>query len=223
MKSNSAMRRIVSSGLPPTGHLPSALVDVLDGGWVIGPAGSLLLKVLFGSGGGWRADWKPEDVAQEEYEVNDVHVPSDGVPTQREVFQAAMASRALAFVAEAMRKASTFEAGHILTAGISISDDNEYLLGGTTVKFFTRRGNYPKHLEGDLERYQLEAIAVLDTADAKTLKTTLSRHWGLFKSSGRSWSPTTVEIVVSRGVERTTVFRVHNPPGLEISYDLLDT
>lgn len=142
--------------------LPAKLRDILDAGWEVGPAGSLLLVALHGEG--WRKDWSDEDVAKHEWEVNDVGVPSDGVPRKRDVFQAAMASRALSFARIAMSLANEIDACRHLVAAVSVSDTEDYIIGGTTVHFFTRRGSYPRYFES-VSGTRLDAVALLYAED----------------------------------------------------------
>lgn len=142
--------------------LPEELQDILASGWVEGPGGSLLLGALYGAG--WRDDWGRADVSFHEYEVNDVGVPSAGLSGQRDVFLRAMAGRALSFASRALRLAGGYDAGDFLIAVVSVSVDVDYFTGGTAVKFFTCRGDYPRYYDA-LERYTLEAIAVIDMND----------------------------------------------------------
>src|SRR5579872_7109707 len=97
---NSAMARILAAPLPTLNSLPLDLQEILDGGWKIGPARSLLLAHMHGSG--WRDDWTADIVAREEWEVNDVYVDSWGLPTDKETFQAIMAARVFVFAVSAM-------------------------------------------------------------------------------------------------------------------------
>jgi hypothetical protein len=143
--------------------LPVELQDILQNGWLIGPAGSLLLRGLYGTG--WKVDWHPDEVASHEYEVNDVSIPAKELPEAREEFLPGLVGRARAFAYQAMRNAESIEDSRLLVAVISIGIDEDYLLHGATVKFCTRRGG-PLHNFDDLERYRLEAIALVESGDA---------------------------------------------------------
>ena len=146
----------------PPESLPEELQDILAAGWLEGPGGSLLLGALYGAG--WRDDWAHVDVALHEYEVNDVWVPSRGLPDERELFLVAMTGRAKSFAIAALSLARRLDEGKAILAVISVGVDDDYLTSGTTVKFFTRRGNYP-HFYDVLDRFELEALAVLDIYD----------------------------------------------------------
>ncbi|MBE3205749.1 MULTISPECIES: hypothetical protein [Parafrankia] len=143
-------------------ELPMELQDILRSGWLVGPAGSLLLKDLFGPG--WRSDWPPETVAHHEREVNDVWIPPDGLPQERSLFLSGAVSRARSFALLAMESAQKFDPGDRLVAVISQGIDDDYRTHGATVKFFTRRGEYPRFYD-DLEGYRIEAMAVVEPED----------------------------------------------------------
>lgn len=163
MRENSLMRKIRREArILRQGELPAELQDILRSGWIVGPAGSLLLKRLFGSG--WGSDWLPEEVAHHEFEVNDVWIPSEGLPQERSLFLSGVVSRARSFALLAMEDAQKFDSGDLLVAGISQGIDDDYLTHGATVKFFTRRGEYPRFLD-DLESYRIEAMAVVEPED----------------------------------------------------------
>jgi hypothetical protein len=142
--------------------LPDGNEYLLERGWVVGPGGSLLLRGLFGPG--WKRDWAHDEVAQHEYEVNDVRISSAAAPADRDSFLAEMLSRALRFTSRALAGASSIEAADALVAVISIGVAGDYVLHGTTVKFFTLRGDYPDYFV-DLERFELEAMAVIEPGD----------------------------------------------------------
>lgn len=143
-------------------ELPLELQDLLQAGWLVGPAGSLLLRGMFGSG--WRSDWSPKDVAVHECEVNDVWIPQEGLPIERSLFLSGAVSRARSFVTLAMKSAQELKSADLLVAVIGLGVMEDYLTHGTTVKFFTRRGEYPRYFD-DLESYQMEAMAVIESSD----------------------------------------------------------
>lgn len=99
-------------------------------------------------------------VADYEYHTNDVKISESGLPSDKERFLSAVAIRALCFIEEAFRSAARFEVSNGLTAVVSIGVGDNYLSHGTTVKFFTQRAGRPAWYE-DLERFKIEAIAVL--------------------------------------------------------------
>ena len=159
------MARILRTPLPTLNNLTLDVQEILDGGWKIGPARSLLLVEMHGSGR--RDDWTSDTVGSEEWEVNDVDVESWGLPTDKEMFQTIMAARAFAFAIQVMLKARDMEAADTLVGVISVADHEDYLTGGTTAHFFTRRGKYRQSFDGDLETFRLEAVAVFDMHDAE--------------------------------------------------------
>jgi hypothetical protein len=142
--------------------LPAENQDTLTSGWQVGPARSLLLAGLYGPG--WRTDWPQQDVAQHEFEVNDVFISGLGLPVERDRFLVGMASRARTFTYLALEAAQSFECSELLVAVIGIGVDDDFLTQGATVKLFTRRGRYPQSFD-DLERFHLEAMAVVDIQD----------------------------------------------------------
>jgi hypothetical protein len=162
MKMNSAMTRIIASGLPALNDLPLDLRETLDAGWTVGPARALLLTRMYGPTSG--SDWSAEDVSQEEWHVNDVYVESWGLPADKGVFQAIMAARAFSFAVPAMLLARGMDDADTLMCLVSVSDDEDYLMGGTAVRFYTRRGASDR----DPETCRLDAVAVFDMRDAES-------------------------------------------------------
>ena len=164
MRMNSAMARILGAPLPSLNNLSLDLQETLDDGWTIGPAQSLLFMARYGDGWG---DWTVDAVAHMEREINDVYIESRGLPTNKADFQSIMAARVFTFAIHAMLNARSMEFADKLVCVISIVDDEDYLTGGTTANFFTRRGDYPAVCDGDLETYRLEAMVVFDMRDAE--------------------------------------------------------
>jgi hypothetical protein len=166
MKSNSQMEPLLgvlrSINLVET-ELPVELQELLSAGWCIGPASSLLLKGL--AGPGWRTDWLPDEVSQHEYEVNDVWISPVGIPGPRDVFLGFLLARSMKFALIGLRAARELEASDYLIAVISLDIEEDDSANGATVKFLTRRSGYPSSFD-NLERFQFEAVAVLDLIDA---------------------------------------------------------
>lgn len=162
MRMNERMASLPRSLATDYQHLPSELRALLDEGWCVGPAGSLLLKGLYGEHSG--SDWLSEDVAKHEYEVNDVWIPTSDLQEERGHFLEGAASRAFGFVILALQSARPLKASSSLVAVISIGFDEDYLTSGTTVKLFTHRGSYPRYFD-NLERFQLEAMAIVEVSD----------------------------------------------------------
>ena len=163
MRTNRRMVSLIDNApRVPLESLPGELQDILAAGWLEGPGGSLLLSALYGAG--WRDDWAHVDVALHEYEVNDVWVPTGSLPDERELFLAAMTGRARSFATAALSLARRLDEVNAVLAVISVGVDDDYLTSGTTVKFFTQRGNYPRFYDA-LDRFELEALAVLDIND----------------------------------------------------------
>ncbi|MFI6789793.1 hypothetical protein ACIBG4_20965 [Nonomuraea sp. NPDC050383] len=144
--------------------LPDELRDLVDFGWRIGPAGALVLVGCYGDGSGWRGDWQAEDIARHELEVNDVGIPCDDLPKARDQFLHGAVARSRAFADAAFRAAHGLTASDLLVAVVSVGVDDDYLMHGATVKFATRRGRFPSTY-ADLERFQYEAIAILDACE----------------------------------------------------------
>ncbi|MCX5009197.1 hypothetical protein OHB05_42540 [Streptomyces sp. NBC_00638] len=142
--------------------LPDDLRDLAESGWRIGPAGSLLLVGCYGDGSGWRNDWQTEKIAQHELEVNDVSIPCDDLPKERDQFLRAAVARSRSFVVAAIEAAHGLKSAESLVAIVSVGVDDDYLTHGATVKFATRRGGFPEAY-ADLERFQYEAMAVIES------------------------------------------------------------
>lgn len=141
--------------------LPEELLDLIDGGWRTGPAGSLLLDGCYGDGSGWRGDWQAGDIAQHELDVNDVGIPCHDLPQEREPFLRGAVARSRAFADAALRAAHGLPAADSLVAIVSVGVDDDFLTHGATVKFATERGGFPETF-AELDRFRFEAMAVLD-------------------------------------------------------------
>jgi hypothetical protein len=169
MKTNSRMRSLLAQAggsaeiLGRDPQLPDELRAIIEAGWVVGPDGSLLLAGLWGDS--WSRDRRPVQVASYEYEVNDVFVPSADLTGDPDRYLSRVAARGIRFAVRAMRAAVGLAAADSLVAVVGTGVGEDFLTHGTTVKFFTRRGSYPRWFE-DLEGFTTEAIAVLDMSDA---------------------------------------------------------
>ncbi|MFF2328287.1 MULTISPECIES: hypothetical protein [unclassified Streptomyces] len=146
----------------PGEDLPGELRSLVDEGWEVGPAGSLLLRGMHGSG--WRSDWTREEVSRHELDVNDVWIPPTGLDESRDVFLPGLVARAREFLSCAMKSAHGLESADLLVGIISIGVDDDFLDHGATVKLSTRRGGFPDYYD-DLERFQFEGMAVVEAAD----------------------------------------------------------
>jgi hypothetical protein len=145
--------------------LPPDLNEVARAGWVVGPCGAILLKSLWGKG--WRTSIPPSEIGSYEYEVNDVYASLSDLATERGTYLHKSAVRGISFAVRMLGDAAAIPEAEGLVAVVSISIDEEdetFLLQGATVRFFSRRGDYPMWFD-DLERYQHEAIAVLNMSD----------------------------------------------------------
>jgi hypothetical protein len=144
--------------------LPDELQDLVEGGWRIGPAGSLLLTGCYGGGCGWRSDWPTEEIAEYELEVNDVGIPSDDFPKARDLFLRGAVARSRLFAGAALRASHNLKVSELLVAIVSVGVDDEYLMHGATVKFATRRGGFP-NVYANLEQFQSEAMAIINSGE----------------------------------------------------------
>lgn len=166
MRTNSRMQdlqRQAPSGdeLPP---LPDDAKAVLEAGWTVGPEGSLLLCALWN---GARKSLPPSYVGRYEYEINDVYISLADLTGDMNRYLARAALRGILFATELLARASDLPAADALVAIVGIfvdTQDEDFMLQGARVRFFTRRGDYPEWFE-DLERFELQAIALLDVAD----------------------------------------------------------
>jgi hypothetical protein len=169
MKMNSRMRSLLAMQggsaelLASSARLPEELRAIIAAGWVIGPGGSLLLAALWGDG--WSKDHVPVQAADYEYEVNDVAIPAADLGGDPDRYLGRAAARGIQFAARAMRAAAGLAGAESLIAVVGTGVDQDFLTHGTTVKFFTQRGDYPRWFD-DLERFTTEAIAVLNMSDA---------------------------------------------------------
>ncbi|GIF06914.1 hypothetical protein [Actinoplanes siamensis] len=149
--------------------LPPDLDEVARAGWVLGPRGAILLRSLWGPG--WRTNLQSSEIGSYEYEVNDVYASLSDLVTEKNTYLFRSAVRGISFATRMLMDAAILPGAErlISVVGVSIDDEDEsFFLQGATIRFFSRRGDYPRSFE-DLERYQKEAIAVLDMTDLAEL------------------------------------------------------
>ncbi|MGW9310179.1 hypothetical protein ACWGPQ_19470 [Saccharomonospora azurea] len=177
MRVNVPMREVLKTlHAIPLGALPAELKKIIRRGWYLTEDGALVLESLeprsllsrlrvsrrYRRGEGRPSCW--DGIAEYEYHTNDVRIPDGGLPLDRDQFIPAMAARSFGFVEAAFRSAARFTESDTLTAVISIGVGDEYLTHGAVVKFFTQRAGCPDWYD-DLDRFKLEAIAVLMRVD----------------------------------------------------------
>jgi hypothetical protein len=168
MRTNSRMRMILPDwaiGGYREG-LPEDVLRIVEAGWAVGPRGSLLLSALWG--GGWRREIDAPEVGRYEYDVNDVYISLSDLRPDIDVYLSRAASRGIAVALRLLEDAKNLPGSDTLLAVVSVPVDmesNDFLLQGTTVRFFTQRGDYPDWFE-NLERFELDAISVLEMEDA---------------------------------------------------------
>ena len=166
VKMNSRMTDVLMRGPAKLSHeLPPDLDQVARAGWALGPRGAILLKSLWGRG--WRTSIDASEVGAYEYEVNDVYGSLTDLAADQATYLNRAAVRGVSFATRMLKDAAALPGADRLTAtvGISVDEkDEDFFLQGVTIRFFSRRGDYPTWFE-DLERYQSEAIAVVDMAD----------------------------------------------------------
>ncbi|MFF2954938.1 hypothetical protein ACFVVU_26770 [Kitasatospora sp. NPDC057965] len=165
MKMNSLMASLWQSDAEAADPgLPEDLQALVTSGWRTGPAGALVLAGCYEDGGGWRQDWEAGIVPQHELEVNDVYIPCDDFPEDREIFLRCSVARSRKFADAALRAAHPLINSGLLVAVISVGISEDYLMHGATVKFATRRSGFPEYY-GDLERFCDEAMALVEFRD----------------------------------------------------------
>ena len=167
MKTNSRMRALISGNLldPVASSLPDEIQDICERGWEIGPGDSVVLRALWGPG--WRTAISPEEVGAYEYEVNDVSIPLADLRTDMAEYLPRAAGRGIHFARLMLKKSDELMLPNELVATVGVSvdvDDEDFLLQGVVVRFFTERGDFPRWFD-DLEKFQSEAIAVLRSGE----------------------------------------------------------
>jgi hypothetical protein len=162
------MRGLLLSGgsvLPADPRELDDVRDIIDAGWTVGPNGALFLAACWGDG--WSRDVDAAAVGQVEYEVNDVHISLRDLAEDMESYLPKAAERGLAFARYMLHKALALPDSNRLHAAVSISvdkEDEDFLIQGAVVRFYSDRGRHPDWYD-DLERFNSEAIAVLDFDD----------------------------------------------------------
>jgi hypothetical protein len=142
--------------------LPEELESILASGWIKGVGGALLLSAV---GRHLAAREVPYDrLGGFEYEVNDLHIPDRDLSSDVGEFLPRLSSRALTFAISGLEMSRTLEGSDKLIAVVGVGVGEDFITHGATVKFFTKRGDYPRWFE-DLERFEDEAMAVLTMAD----------------------------------------------------------
>ncbi|WP_143020531.1 hypothetical protein [Sinosporangium album] len=142
--------------------IPTASQEVIDSGWLIGPAGALLLASQYRLEWAWQADKK--GLGSFEYEINDVWIPNDDIRETESLLAAKSFLRSASFATSMLRKANGLPGSEHLACTISVPMTQEFAASGTTVKFFTRRGHYPDWLS-NLDVFHTEGIAVIEISE----------------------------------------------------------
>ena len=99
--------------------------------------------------------------------MNDVDISLDDLGDREGTFLVRAASRAFTFASLMLAKGAGLPGAETLQASVSVSVDvtDEYFaLQGANVRFFTRRGDDLGWFD-DLEKFKIEAIALLDVSD----------------------------------------------------------
>lgn len=103
-------------------------------------------------------------MAGREYEINDVRIPHRDLDVAREVFLSLVYARTRSFAEVALRGARGLPNGGTMTALIRVGVDDDYLVQGAGVRFFTLRGGCPDWIN-DLDGFKLEALMVISVTD----------------------------------------------------------
>lgn len=165
MITNSSMRALIADPAfaESAPAVPPDVDYIEEGGWTIGPGGTLLLAALWT---GQERDIPVAEITRFEYEINDVHVSLKNLRGEG-AFLPRAAARAVHFALHMLEKARGLPGSATLHANVAISvdtGDELFPLQGGVVRFFTQRGD-PLGWLDDLERFKLEAIALLDMSD----------------------------------------------------------
>lgn len=168
MRTNSNMRslleQVTSNDAEP--ELPDDAQYILEMGWCVGPSGVLLLRALWDPA--WNPTIDPSEIGDYEYHNNDVSVRLDDLDNALDSYLVMAALRGVRFAKSLLQDASGLPGAETLQAPVSVfidRNDDLFPIQGVTVRFFTRRGHYPRWLE-HLEGFEREAIAVLELSDA---------------------------------------------------------
>ncbi len=165
MRYNLAMRRLLSLDLPQSvlmGGLPRDLRGLIEAGWYESDCGAVLLAGVGRHAKSWPC--ADGDVAGREYEINDVRIPHRDFDVARDVFLPSVYARTRSFAESALRGAGGFPNSDTMTALIRVGVDDDYLMQGAGVRFFTLRGGYPDWIN-DLDGFNLEALMVISVTD----------------------------------------------------------
>lgn len=162
---NSKMAALLATADQETGprELPDELRELLAGGWQVCASGILILTAP--DDPIVTSTWEVEEVGITEYDVNDIRVPDEDCLDDPDSYLRRMVLRGLAFARAGLHRATDVVGAETLHAALSTGIDEDFLTHGTTVRFFTQRGIHP-HWFDNLERYEVEALALLDMSDA---------------------------------------------------------
>ncbi|WP_017557364.1 hypothetical protein [Nocardiopsis baichengensis] len=169
MITNEAMDRLLMDmGPVDDDPLPGPLRKVADAPWGRGPTGVL-------SPGGAPPDWTseepdtgPEGLMDTELEVNDFRIDDEDLVEDPSSYLQAALSRGLRFAALCLRNAGALPEAPDLRAVVATAVDEDFLVSGTTVRFFLLRDALPGRYQ-NLARFTLEAMAVMDPKDAERI------------------------------------------------------
>ena len=148
--------------------LPEELAEIADAPWGRGATGVL-------SPGGPPPDWAaeepdtgPEGLMDTELEVNDFRVDDEDLVEDPPTYLHAALARGLLFAARCLVGARALPEAADLRAVVATGVDEDYLVSGTTVRFFRLRDALPGRYQ-NLALFTLEAMAVMDLEDAERI------------------------------------------------------
>lgn len=162
MRTNAPMRDLLKGGvqIPEPVKMIRELRRILRHGWVVTPAGALVLRDA-----GWSGDVKDgEDISDFEWHANDLDVSMEGVEIERDRFLAIAAARAFTFAGRGLARAAGLVGSDLLVALVDVPVGEEFATSGVTVHFVSARPELPTWFF-ELERFKESALAVVANSD----------------------------------------------------------
>ena len=143
--------------------LPESAQALVDDGWTVGPNGTLLLRNRWA---GRAIPLPPDEIGSYEYDTNDVYIPLDHLRGSAD-FLAKAAALTIHVAKQLLRSGLDLPGSQTLTVRAAVfvdTGDELFDLQGGRLRLFTRRSGSPEWVD-DLERFDSEAVALLDASD----------------------------------------------------------
>ncbi|GAA2001796.1 hypothetical protein GCM10009799_31250 [Nocardiopsis rhodophaea] len=166
---NYRMKRLLEAAEPISeARLPLDLRECAEGEWGRSSSGVLTPDGPPPSWTARLAGADPEELMKAELDVNDIRVDDEDLTGDPHTYLSKVVARGFLFAGSCLLRARNLPEAGDLRAVMSTGITEDFLIHGTTVKFFLRRGGLPKCFH-DVEGYKIEGLAPISIDDLPVL------------------------------------------------------